>query len=240
MASFASPSYLTRHQIETALKTFVRSLPAGSTVYDIGCGHQPYAPYFKHHRYLGIDTDVTLSPDIHYNGQTIPLPDASADAIICTETLQHSEAPVHLMNEIHRLLKNGGRAFISVPFGIKMLAEPYPSTTAPQNNFSAKNIPYWRTDYWRFTQFGFLRLLARFEVATLQPTTGYIGTLLQLKNYGLASLGLGILFKPYYLLSNTLGWLADTLFYQLTHKTTFYQKIYTSLTCNYIAVIKKP
>lgn len=240
MVSFSTPSYLTRHRIEQTLAAWARGVPSDATVYDVGCGQKPYAHYFEKQHYVGIDTDPASAADVKYTGETIPLLDASADAIVCTETLQHVSDPTQTMNELFRLLKPGGTAFISVPYGIKMLAEPLPAIQAPLQNFPTKEIPTWRNDYWRFTKYGLLLLCQKFQVRSCEATTGYIATLLQLTNYAVASLNIGSVARPYFALTNGLGLLIDTLIYWVVGDSTFYDKIYLSFTSNYIAVLKKP
>ena len=70
---------------------------ASGTVVDVGCGLQPYRPLFSDRcRYVGIDNADVKShfslqaPDtIYYSGERWPLEDASADFVLCTETLEH-------------------------------------------------------------------------------------------------------------------------------------------------------
>lgn len=234
MTSFAAPSYLVRQPIEEALRHLTSALPGKATVYDLGCGHRPYAHFFVGHTYVGIDTDQDSAAEIKYSeGEKIPLRDSSADFIVCTQTLQHTKNPAQLIDEIWRLLKPGGIALITVPFGIKMVAQPYQVAGTT-----------WRNDYWRFTKYGLLLLLNRFTIVSLQETTGYIGTLSQLNNYGVASLGIGIIATPFYVISNCFGWLFDRAVKNLARRFSwarpFYENIYCSLTANYIAVVKKP
>lgn len=234
MASFAAPSYLVRQPIEATLRRLAGALRGKATVYDIGCGHKPYATFFAEHNYTGVDTDRSSVAEIYYaGGEKIPLPDSSADFIVCTQMLQHTKNPAQLIDEIWRLLKPGGTALITVPFGIKMVAEPH--------RVAGKT---WRDDYWRFTKYGLLLLLVRFKVVSLEETTGYAGTLLQLINYGIASLHIGVIAVPFYVLANSGGWLFDRAAKSLAQHIPWarpgYDNIYCSLTANYIAVVKKP
>ena len=46
----------------------------------------------------------------------LPLPDESCDTILCWETMEHFNFnPVKFVREIHRVLRPGGRVFITVP-----------------------------------------------------------------------------------------------------------------------------
>lgn len=234
MASLFATNYLVRQPIELTLRSLCSALPRGAVVYDVGCGRQPYASLFSAHTYVGIDTDPNTSAAVHHHdGEAIPLPTASADFIMCTQTLQHTQHPHQLMAEIYRLLKPGGHALITVPFGIKMVAEPY-----------LRNGALWRDDYWRFTKYGLLMLSEQFSILSLREATGYGGTVLQLFNYALASLNFGRWIAPLYFLNNCLGLILDRSVASLAplfpRGQFFYDALYCSFTSNYIAILKRP
>ena len=46
---------------------------------------------------------------------SIPLPDGSVDIVICSEVLEHLHEYADAINEIHRVLKPGGKFYASVP-----------------------------------------------------------------------------------------------------------------------------
>lgn len=69
------------------------------------------------------------------------------DAVVCTEVLEHTLRPFDAVAEIHRVLKDGGRVFISVPFNFRIHG-PLP-------------------DCWRFTEHGLRELLRDFEIDEL-------------------------------------------------------------------------
>lgn len=228
-----------------ALEKFARSLPPDSRILDIGCGHKPYAHLLTGHRYEGLDPDPASAADYHCPSTHIPLPDGTLDAVICTQALQHIEQPMQTVAEIRRVLKIGGRLFLTVPFGIKMVATPVPASEAPIHTFSPEDIPAWRPDYWRYTQFGLLLLLRDFCIDSIQPATGYIGTLCQLLNYAVSSVRDSALTRPLFFTVNTIGLAADRLFKRLQSSRSetlknAYQNIYLSLTSNYIICARKP
>src|SRR5674476_1266665 len=57
-------------------------------------------------------TRIDLVSDI----TAIPAPDASFDAILCSEVLEHVPEPTHALDEFTRLLKPGGVLILTAPF----------------------------------------------------------------------------------------------------------------------------
>lgn len=102
--------------------SFASSLKAEAQVLDVGCGLQPYKPLFAHARYVGIDVEASgrsehqKTADLVFDGIHIPLEDASVDAILCTEVLEHAIDPHALVSEMFRTLRPGGTLCITVPF----------------------------------------------------------------------------------------------------------------------------
>ena len=115
------------------VKAQAEKLPAGSRVLDAGAGASKYRPFFAHCRYETQDfcqyqgqLVQYLQPIDHVCDITrIPLPDACLDAILCTEVLEHVVEPVAVVKEFGRLLKPGGRLWLTVPHGCYVHMEPY-------------------------------------------------------------------------------------------------------------------
>ena len=55
----------------------------------------------------------------------IPAPDASFDAILCSEVLEHIPEPTHALDEFMRLLRPGGTLILSAPFASLVHFAPY-------------------------------------------------------------------------------------------------------------------
>lgn len=108
-------------------------LPAGSRVLDAGAGSCKYRPLFQHCRYETQDfcqyegeLVKYLQPIDHVcDIANIPLPDASFDAILCAEVLEHVVEPVAVVREFSRLLKPGGQLWLTTPHGSGLHMEPY-------------------------------------------------------------------------------------------------------------------
>jgi SAM-dependent methyltransferase len=68
-------------------------------------------------RYIGMDLPGPDSrADLAWDGNVIPLPDASVDCALLTEVLEHCPEPQRVLTEVHRVLKPEGFLFITVPF----------------------------------------------------------------------------------------------------------------------------
>ncbi|MHA1342159.1 MAG: methyltransferase domain-containing protein [Promethearchaeota archaeon] len=89
------------------------------------------------------DSNADYIADICKNNRKI-IPDNTFDYILCTEVLEHTLNPFKAVNEIYRILKHNGLAFISVPFNFRIHG-PLP-------------------DCWRFTKYGLESLLNDFEI----------------------------------------------------------------------------
>ena len=87
-------------------------------VLDVGCGQSPYRPWLASTtQYVGLDVtrdsraDIVVAP-----GRPWPLTDASFDAVVATQVLEHASDFENVRREIDRVVKPGGIAVLSVPF----------------------------------------------------------------------------------------------------------------------------
>ncbi len=127
--------YVTKYVQEVA-----SSLPANSKILDAGAGEGAYKKYFEHCEYKAIDLAVGDSKWNYANLDYIapldqmPIENCTFDAVLCTQVLEHLEWPRESVREMFRVIKPGGRLFITVP-----MAQ------------SEHQIPY---DFFRYTSFG--------------------------------------------------------------------------------------
>ena len=108
-------------------------LAPGSRVLDAGAGASKYRPLFAHCRYETQDFCQYQGGLVNYTEPIdhvceitkIPLPDACLDAILCTEVIEHVTNPMLVLAEFSRLLKPGGKLFLTAPHGTTLHMEPY-------------------------------------------------------------------------------------------------------------------
>jgi SAM-dependent methyltransferase len=115
---------------------------ATGDVLDVGCGDKPHRDFFEEaESYTGLDISG-VEKDIEVCGSATKLPfkDGSFDVFFSTQVLEHVPDPAAFFAEMARVLKDGGRAFVSTN-------QMYPIHEEPN-------------DYFRFTRYG-LRHLSR-------------------------------------------------------------------------------
>ena len=120
-------------------------VPTGARVLDVGAGSCPYRSAFAYCRYETQDFAQLDAEQLRYGGygaidhvcdaRSIPVPDASFDAILCTEVLEHVPEPVAVVQEMARILRPGGRLILTAPLGSGIHQEPF--------HFYGGYTPYW-------------------------------------------------------------------------------------------------
>jgi SAM-dependent methyltransferase len=173
------PERSTSSPLSSRLRSFIRETPyerepileflqeasillaPDASVLDAGAGSAPYRELFAHCRYTTVDFTQsfehdwgTAQPDIVSDLAAIPLESSTIDAIICTQVLEHVPEPSVVLAEFCRLLRPGGRLFLSVPLLWEVHEAHY--------------------DFWRYTPYS-LRMLctgAGLTVESLTPRGG--------------------------------------------------------------------
>src|SRR3989344_324665 len=86
------------------LEEFLGKLESVNTVLDVGCDRGQLAEHFPPRiSYTGID--ISNEADIQFNldsKEKLPVADASYDAVICLETLEHIEQTHFIFDELCR------------------------------------------------------------------------------------------------------------------------------------------
>lgn len=125
-------------------------------ILDIGAGETPYKQYFNKCKYFSQDVINNPKKTIDYicDSKNIPVKDNSFDFILCTQVLEHVKEPHLVIKEMFRILKKGGKVFLTTHLCMEEHMIPY--------------------DYFRFTRYG-LSYLAKsngFRKAIIAPQGG--------------------------------------------------------------------
>lgn len=97
--------------------------------------------------YVALDYPTTgrdlygARPDVFADAARLPFADASMDGIACLEVIEHVSDPAAVLGEMSRVLRGGGKAWLTMPF-------LYPVHDAPH-------------DYQRFTEHGLRHAAAK-------------------------------------------------------------------------------
>ena len=134
-----NPYFIPKKLLRDVLRREASQL-TGDLVVDVGCGWQPYRSFFDHfQRYVGLDIAVHRHPDVISTADHLPLASGIADAVLCTEVIEHTCEPKQVCAELARVLRAGGVLLLSAPMSWNLHYEPY--------------------DYYRFTRHGLVYLL---------------------------------------------------------------------------------
>jgi len=139
---------------------------------DIGCGKMPYKKYILENanveKYIGLDIegaltyDSSVKPDYTWDGIKMPFESNSFECAFGTEVLEHCPEPEIILKEVHRVLKDEGVFFFTVPF-----------------LWNLHEVPH---DEYRYTPFSLERHLknAGFENIQIQATGGWHAAMAQM------------------------------------------------------------
>jgi SAM-dependent methyltransferase len=148
-------------EIEDAVRSFARELPAGARVLDAGAGEGQYAHHFLRQRYCAVDLAVGDAAwdysrlDVVADLTALPFRNATFDAALHLVTIEHLREPGCALAEIARTLAPGGQLLVAAPHEWEVHQAPH--------------------DYFRYTRYGLAYLLekAGLEVCELRASGGY-------------------------------------------------------------------
>lgn len=141
---------------ETALRDHARGV-----LLDMGCGAVPLYEVYRGYVQdaVCVDWEQSWHPNSFIDqivdlNRPLPLPSDAYDTVLLTDVLEHVAEPGALVGEIARILKEDGKAIITVPFFYWLHEQPH--------------------DYYRYTEFALRRLceLSRLEIISLKPYGG--------------------------------------------------------------------
>ncbi len=103
-------------------------LPERARVLDASAGARSYAQYFHRQQYESCDVPggfYQCRHDFECHLDAIPRADATYDAIVLTQVLEHVPNPAIVLAELSRVLKPGGVLLLSVPLNCPLHGEPW-------------------------------------------------------------------------------------------------------------------
>ncbi len=133
----------------------LKKIPGGLTILDAGAGESQFKKYCGHLKYIaqdfgqyqgegnvGLQTGTwdNTKLDIVSDIVSIPLPDHSIDAIMCTEVLEHVPDPIGAIKEFSRLVRQGGYLLITAPFASLTHFAPYHFVSGFNKYFYEKHL----------------------------------------------------------------------------------------------------
>jgi len=133
------------------------SIPKDSIILDAGAGERRYKNACSHLKYIAQDFGQydgkgggealqtgswnNEGLDIVCDITSIPLPNNSVDAILCTEVFEHLPSPIEAIKEFSRLLKPNGKLILSAPFASLVHFAPYHFYSGFSRYFYEKHLP---------------------------------------------------------------------------------------------------
>src|SRR3989344_8872819 len=111
-----------RYDYQKFFEEKLRDLAKEKDVLDVGGGRPfqkymaPYKSWFDEVKYQTLDVASEYSPTIVGDVHNLPLKDESVSAILCNSVLEHLHDPPRAVEEMHRILKKGGKILIYTHF----------------------------------------------------------------------------------------------------------------------------
>ncbi|MBL7815864.1 MAG: class I SAM-dependent methyltransferase [Saprospiraceae bacterium] len=147
---FINPFYFARKSLYKNVSSVAHHIKGD--VLDVGCGQKPYKHLFNTSKYIGIEVEqeghdhTNEDVDVFYDGRHIPFGNETFDSVITSQVLEHVFTPDEFLTEINRVVKQGGKLLLTVPFVWDEHEQPY--------------------DYARYSSFGLTSLLQKngFEI----------------------------------------------------------------------------
>ncbi len=146
---------LTAKLTRPPLERFLRSHASSALTLDLGSSAGFYASLFPRR----VALDIRRAHGVAVVGDALALcfPDATFDTVLCTEVLEHLPDPQRGVDEMHRVLRDGGTLLLTTRF-------LFPIHDAPG-------------DFFRYTRYGLQHLLRAFEDVEIVEEADPMGTI---------------------------------------------------------------
>jgi SAM-dependent methyltransferase len=150
-----------QHLIDSEVACAAASAGENDLILDAGAGESRHRFFFSRGQYIALDaasgdaawdySKLDLVGDL----ESIPLRTAAIDQVLCMVVLEHTRRPALVLSEIARVLRDGGRLWMVVPFLWEEHQSPH--------------------DYFRFTRFGLEQLMdgLPLDLELLEPMGGF-------------------------------------------------------------------
>ncbi len=150
-----------QHIIDSEVACAAESARQGDLILDAGAGEARHRSFFTRGHYVALDAASGDSQwdysrlDVLGDLEAIPLRQGAADHVVCMVVLEHTRRPGRVLEEFARVLKDGGRLWLVVPF----LWEEH---QAPN-------------DFFRFTRYGLQHLFkdVPLRIDLMEPMGGF-------------------------------------------------------------------
>jgi SAM-dependent methyltransferase len=187
--------------VSERLAAFAKEIMDRSLVLDAGAGECRYAPLFKAHRYIAIDSSVGDAAwdysklDVIGDLEQIPVSTDAFDAVISVVVLEHTRRPQQVVEEMARVMRPHGKLFLVVP-----------------NQWEVHQSP---NDFFRFTQYGVSHLLtvSGLRILKMEPVGGFFWLMSRRCVNALTFFQGGLKWPIFLVLAPFLGFLLPVLFY---------------------------
>ena len=135
----------------------LKKIPTGNKILDAGAGEQQFKQFCSHLIYTsqdfakyngkgdrkGLQTKIWDNSNLNIISDiiTIPVPDRSFDAVLCTEVFEHLPEPLLALKEFSRIIKEGGYLIITSPFCSLTHFSPYHFYSGFNRYFYKTHLP---------------------------------------------------------------------------------------------------
>lgn len=116
---------------------------------NVGCGRNAIAGWINLDLRAGPGVDIVFDLE-RCDVQALPLPDNSVGEFLLSHVLEHTRAPLPMMQELHRVSRPGASMVVRCPYGASSDADEDPTHVRRifEGSFNYFSQPYyWKADY---------------------------------------------------------------------------------------------